>query len=396
MAEELAQALERQGGVGGRVTRGLEGFGSSLEGGGAASGGPEAAVFFNFPSRLADIPERLRVSDCPVALLQFFVDHPLALDTRVMDGLSELSHFRLVLPCVDSAHLLRLRWPSLKYAHVLHAVPEAALASEGSIRARWDRGGRGSGGGGGGGEPACDVVIAGSIHSEEEILRAKSDVPKALQPAREQMVRMLLESPTMAFEQAADLVLSLLGQSSGDWSLLSTLWRSVTPEVNRERRVAMVSQLQGLDVVVYGADAWKPFCNGTIRHGGNVAYDRLPNALAQGRTCLAWGPTQFAHSISERVLLSMAAGCATLSDDRWLARQLFKVDGDGASLALFDPTRAHSAREAVERLLASPVASMAMARRGRLEVAGRHLWKHRLGLLTAIAADASSSASAFV
>lgn len=395
MAEELAQALECQGRVGGRVTRGLQASGSPMEGSGAATGGPEAAVFFNFPSRFADVPERLRASDCPVALLQFFVDHPLALDTRVMDGLSELSHFRLVLPCVDSAHLLRLRWPSLKYAHVPHAVPETALASEDSIQARWG-GGRRGGSGSGEGMPACDVVVAGSIHSEEEIMRAKSHLPMTLQAAREQVVRMLLDSPTMAFEQAADLVLSLSGQSSGDWNLLSSLWRSVMPEINRARRVAMVSQLQGLDVVVYGADAWKPFCNGTIRHGGNVAYGQLPSALTPGRTCLAWGPTQFAHSVSERVFLSMASGCATLSDDRWLARRLFKVEGDDATLALFNPTQANSAREAIERLLASPETSMGMARRGRLEVAGRHLWKHRLGLLTAIAADASSSVSALV
>ncbi len=398
MAEELAQALERWGTVGGRVTRGLEGFGESLGACGKACDGPGAAVFFNFPSRLADIPERLRASDSPVALLQFFVDHPLALDTRVMDALSELPHFRLVLPCVDSAHLLRLRWPNLQYTHVLHAVPESALASEISIRARWDRVGRGGGrgGGSGGDEPGCDVVVAGSIHSDEEISRARSEVPRSLQPAREQIVRMMLESPAMAFEQAADLVLSFAGQASGDWGLLSSLWRSVMPEVNRERRVAMVSQLQGLDVVVYGADAWKPLCTGTIRHGGNVAYDRLSSVLARGRTCLAWGPTQFAHSVSERVLLSMAAGCATVSDDRWLARRLFKVEGEGTVLSVFDPTRAGSAREAIERLLASPEASMAMARRGRLEVAERHLWRHRLGLLNAIAADASSSAGALV
>jgi hypothetical protein len=379
MAIELAEALEESGvGVESGLDR-LYGFPGTA---GAHEDG--VALFFNFPARFADLPAVLRSPGSPIALVQFVVDHPLAVDPLVMDGLSKLSHYRLVLPCVDSSHLLRLRWPGLAYTHCFHALPPRALAEEASIERRWTRGPLGA-------APVCDVVVAGSIHGEKELGRVRASVPAHLRPAREALVAMLVESPTMPFEQAADLVLSSMGHPSGDWGLLSAMWRGVTPEVNRLRRVELVRSLQGLDAIVYGAEAWTEFCTGTIRYGGNVAYRDLPSVLAHGRTCLAWGPTQFAHSFSERLLLSLAAGCATITDDRWLARQVFPSTRGRELVHWYDPAMPRSARDAIERALAFPAASIEMACRGRSEVASKHLWRHRLPLLTALAEDARTS-----
>jgi hypothetical protein len=91
---------------------------------------------------------------------------------------------------------------------------------------------------------------------------------------------------------------------------------------------------------------------------------------------LAWGPTQFVHSYSERIMLAMAAGCAAVSDDRLLVRRDFP-----GLCGLYDAGRPESAREACERLLADPAGSIAMAARGRAWVGERCLWRHRAGVL---------------
>lgn len=162
------------------------------------------------------------------------------------------------------------------------------------------------------------------------------------------------------------------------------MFRVVIPAVNRRRRIALVKAMQGISTAVFGGEAWREVCTGTIRYAGQVPYADVAERLTTARVCLAWGPTQFTHSFSERVLLSMAAGCATVADDRLFLRRHF-VDrrSDGACLRLFDAAAPASARAAVEQVLNDREASLAMAVRGRRAIKAAHLWRHRVDTLLA-------------
>jgi hypothetical protein len=357
--------------------------------------GPVVLVYLNFRP-LEAIPAEARRPGSRLAVLQYFVDHPLNLDAPYMDRAVQMPTFRTALPCVDGLHWLRQRWPTLRHGHVLHGVPRAALCDAAAVAPSHARGQARS--------RPHDVVVAGSIDTADEVARRRETIPESLRPAADEMVELLLARPDLGFEQALDACLGPRGVMTGLWATAAGLFRYVTCAVNRRRRTALVGALRGLDVLVHGPECWREFCTGTIRYGGEVPYDGVSAAFARGRVLLAWGPTQFTHSFSERLLLGMGAGCACASDDRLLVRRHFAPSvsphapaGAGRlpppdpardAVALFDAGEPAHARAVVEHLLRDDNLRTALAQRGRAEVEARHLWVHRVPALINLAADA--------
>jgi hypothetical protein len=315
-----------------------------------------------------------------IAIAQLFVDHPFAIDDRRMDLAAELPNYRLLLPCIDGSHMLRLRWPSLIHAHCPHAVSPDALAPSSSITAS-DH------------ERPFDLVVTGSIHSEDELDGMRARLPQALRPATDEMIGLLDAHPTMPFEQALDIALGTANIPPGQWRLAAGLWRYVISSVNRRRRIRFLRGMQGVRTYVYGRAAWQEVCDGTIKYQGSVGYDDIPEVLGLAKVALAWGPTQFTHSFSERLLLSMAAGCATVADDRLMIQRMFPVEPADtstglAAMTVYPPHQPQLARHAVHRLLADDDMRIDMARRGRAIVEERHLWTHRFDLLSSVGSAA--------
>ncbi len=330
---------------------------------------PGAMIWFNSPASIDAIPDAARDPANGVALIQIFVDHPYALSEPLIDELAALPHYRLLMPCVDGLHLLRDRWPTLRVGYLAHAVPPESVCE----RAEGDR--------------EAGVIVAGSIHSEAELAETESRFPSQFQRPCREMVELMVAHPHMPFEQAADLVMGSRSMPTVPWAVSAGLWRLVSARVNRRRRIALVEALQGLPVEVWGLDPWREVCTGTIEYKGEFAYADSGTMLASTRCCLAWGPTQFQHSYSERQLLSMAAGCATVSDDRLLVRgQLAR------GLEVFDAARPAEAADLFRDLLNDEPRRLDLARRGRDLVASAFLWSHRVERIASIASEAITSA----
>lgn len=335
---------------------------------------PGVYIFFNMPSSIDALPPAVRRPGSKVALIQILVDHPLALDAGIMDQTSKLQNFRLALPSIDGLHLLRLRWPALRHGHMPHGIPRSALVPQAlceprSLAAR-----------------PHDVVVAGSIHAEQGVRELKWALPAQAHPWIDEIVQLMLLSPAMPYEQALDCVCGSRSVITGNWPMAAAMWRAVAADFNRQRRVQIVQSLQGLDVAVFGTDAWQEFCTGSIRYTGNVEYADIAKAMTTGRVCLAWGPTQFPQTFSERLLLSMASACASVCEDRYLVRQHFT----GEHCASFDVGDPLSARSAIESLLADTARRNAMALAGREAVERAHLWEHRVDKLASLASEAIS------
>ncbi|MCA9273207.1 MAG: glycosyltransferase family 1 protein [Phycisphaerales bacterium] len=331
-------------------------------------------IFFNMPPSIEAIPPAARRPGSRVALIQILVDHPLALDAGIMDQTSRLPNFRLALPSIDGLHMLRLRWPTLRHAHMPHGIPRSALiapelCTPDALSQR-----------------PHDVVVAGSIHTEQGVRELKWALPAQAHPWIDEIVQLMLKFPAMPYEQALDCVCGSRSVITGNWPMAAAMWRAVAADFNRQHRVQLVQSLQGIDVAVYGADAWDEFCTGTIKYAGNVEYADVPKALTTGRVCLAWGPTQFPHTFSERLLLSMASGCASVCEDRYLVRQHFGTE----HCTSFDPQQPTSARDAIESLLSDPIAQHAMSMAGRTIVESDHLWENRVDKLASLASEAIS------
>lgn len=346
-----------------------------------ASGGHGLMLFFNFCSlddRWLELAEHGRERGAHLAVVQFFVDHPLALDAAFMDRWARTPGFRMILPCPDGLHWMGMRFPWLRHGPCPHGIPESALCDESTIE-----------------NPAAprefDVVAAGSIHTQAEIDEQFAALPEIARTAARDMSELLVAHPAMSFEQALDLCLGQRGVVSGNFPAAQRLWRVVTAAVNRRRRVALIQAMQGRRTLLLGGRAWSEFASGTIVHAGDVAYTDLPAALARARTCIAWGPTQFIHGHSERLLLAMAAGCASASDDRLLVRRDFGADGQAARY--FDAARPETCRAAIDSLLADGASLKALAHRGRELVAERHLWRNRLQTIVAVAQDTLRAAA---
>lgn len=344
-------------------------------------GGHGLMLFFNFCS----LEERwMELARCGarrgahLAVVQLFVDHPLALDGAFMSEWADVPGFRMLLPCPDGLHWMGMRFPWLRHAPCAHGVSEAALCDPRTID-----------------DPSSprefDVVLSGSIAGQDEIDAQFSALPATIAAGAREMVEILVARPAMSFEQALDLCLGQRGVVTGHFSAAQRVWRVVTAAVNRRRRTAIVRAMQGLRTLVLGGPAWGELATGSIVHGGDVPYAQLPAALARARSCIAWGPTQFVHGHSERLLLSLAAGCATVSDDRMLVRREFGA-GDGA-VVYFDASDPATCRAAVEEVLRDPERRSEMCHAGREAVATRHLWLHRLPTIVAAAQDTLQAAA---
>jgi spore maturation protein CgeB len=104
--------------------------------------------------------------------------------------------------------------------------------------------------------------------------------------------------------------------------------------------------------------------------------------MARSRAVLAWNPTQFTLGHSERVLLSMAAGAATLTDDRPSVRTQL-----GTSVATHRSGDLADLRAQAERLLGDPAHAAQLAHAGRREAERAHLWEHRLQMIGSVVAE---------
>lgn len=325
-------------------------------------------VFFNAPVSLDAFPAALWDAGSGLRAVQVFVDHPFALPDAALDEWRRrngLANFRMCLPCADDVHLLRMRWPDLKHAWMGHGIDRAALCEPSTItRAGWDA-------------REFDVVVTGSIMSEAEINAVLSRMNPSLAGMVKEIVTMMVQDASVGYLQALDLVMGSRNVITGEWKTAQMFWRVCVGLVNRLRRARAVQALQGLRVGVFGPETWKEICTASVTYAGRLEYADIATAFARGRVALAWGPTQFVHSYSERIMLAMAAGAATVSDDRLLVRR----DFPGVA-ALCNAGQPATARAVCERLLADPDGSIEMARRGRALVEQRCLWEHRVeGLL---------------
>ena len=323
------------------------------------------------------------------SIVQWCVDHPLTIDAAWLDRMSADPGFRLLTVTADDAHLLAMRFPNLKHVTIWHGVAPEALCEAGAIEASHRKG------------RDIDVLLAGSIPSREELGRLKSRVPGVLHGVCEALVEVRTQCPAMSFGQAMDLCLPSGVRANDQWALMAALFAYSTAAVGRARRIAAAQAMQGLNTVLVGTEAWKDIATGTLRYGGNVEYGSLPGWMARTKVSLAVSPPQFATGFSERVLLSMAAGCATVAEERLaITREFCAAENPprsvgvpgGGPVVQYAPDRPELARVAVGKLLADADQRAAMGAAGRAVVAARHLWDHRVGVVLAAAGMAQQDA----
>jgi hypothetical protein len=329
-------------------------------------------VFFNAPDSIDVLPEALFAPGSALRGVQIFVDHPFGLPDGVLDAWHErdgMANYRMCLPCVDDVHLLAMRWSGMRHDCMRHGISREALCDPGSItRDAWDG-------------KEFDVVLTGSVGSRDEHEAVMSGLNPNVRAMVEEMITLMVAQPGVGYVQALDVVMGSRGVITGKWSSAKMLWRLVIAEVNRRRRTAVVEALQGLKVGVFGSEEWGAYCAGSVSYEGRVGYGDVAEAFGRGRVAVAWGPTQFVHSSSERVMLALAAGCAAVSDDRLMIRRDFV--GEPTCVGLYDAGRPATARGCVEKMLGNPEAAIAMARTGRAVVEQRHLWEHRVETILA-------------
>lgn len=347
-------------------------------------GEPAIVVFFNTPQSVQALVQWVHstVGDIRrAAILHYYVDHPLTLPAQHMDVMSNLPNYRLLLPCRDDAHVLRFRWPRLKHITCVHGVPRSSLCDASTLE-REHTAQQGTGG------REIPLFVCGTIHSQPQLDEMRSQLPDALYPTCDAIIDLLTRTAHLSFCQAFDLCLTAGITSPDHWRLLSSVQQYTTAVVNRVRRSQLVVGLREIPTLLVGPPAWEEFCSGNIQYGGEIPYADVASNLARSRVCLAWGPTQFAHTYSERLLLSMAAGCATISDDRVLSGRDFAPEGTPPACALVDFSHPEEVAEVANLLLSSPDQSAILAARGRKAVEAGHLWEHRLPTFVHAAEDA--------
>lgn len=337
----------------------------------------EGTLFFmNTDDTLLGIPPELLKQNSSMRAIQYYVDHPFGLSDGGIDKwneINQLENYRLALPCIDDAHLLRYRFPNLVHGWVPHGIPRSALCNAESLtpdhyNAR-----------------EFDVVVTSSVWSQERINDTISTIKD---PGIGQMVNdianMMIRDPHLGYVAACDIALGSRGIITGKWITQKHLWNLVIAIVNRFRRIETVKALQGLKVGVFGTDEWAKHCTGTIHYAGQATYAECAGAFERGRVALAWGPTQFVHSYSERIMQAMAGGACVVADDRMMVRHDFNgtmsANSESPTAKLFDwsGTNIASAREAIDYQLAHPEESLEMAKRGRAHVENTCLWEHRV------------------
>lgn len=333
---------------------------------GCAPGEPRVYLFFNFPADMAVFETWTRPDIPGGVVLHIFVDHPFALEPRVLDALVRNPSYRLLLPSLDDLHLIPLRWPGIRAATLPHAVgPHALLLAKPDVEKR-----------------EFDVVLAGSISSNSAITAARSRIPAAIRTHADAAAEMLVARPTMPFTAAFDACSPSGLTSSDHWTLLRDVWAYVTARVNRARRTAVATSMQGLRTLVLGSREWEPLCRGSVVYGDHVSYAELPGHLQRANVCAAWNPTQFVLTHSERVLLGMAAGCATITDDRPGLRRALGGEIPVEFTRATDD--AEGFRAAADRLLADEARMRGLGEAGRAKIESSQLWDHRVPLIASV------------
>ncbi len=329
-------------------------------------------LFLNTPQTIDSLPPALFNPRSDLRTIQFHVDHPFALTESFIDQLSQrigLDRYRLHLPCLDDLHLLRPRFEGMVHAWVPHGIPRSSLCDLSTITEKAF------------GERRFDVVVTGSVRTEQEMTQGVSSLPIEQRKVLHEIVRLMLQNPHLGYIAAVDLVLGTDGVITGDWKAQKQLWYLSIAILNRFRRIGTVQALQGLKVGVFGSAAWKEHCTGTIEYAGEVSYSECSSAFAQGRVGLAWGPTQFVHSYSERIMQAMAGGACTVCDDRLLVERDFPA----GSHTRFDWADFSNARAAVDERLGDLAGLVETARAGREHVELSCLWEHRVEAMIASA-----------
>lgn len=363
---------------------------SSPGGGGSKS----VYVFFNNPPPVEQLWQWTGGPGGERKVVQWCVDHPLTLPGAVVDQLARDPGYRLLLVADDDLHLVQMRWPGVRVARCWHGVDESALCDEAGIEEshahalpaggppagmQWHGDGRVG--------RDIDVLLAGWIAPEAELARQKALVPAALHESCEEIVRLRLRNPVMSFGHAYDLAMPLGLHASDPWGLMSVVFAYTTSKLNRVRRVRVIQSLGGLNVGLLGDPSLREMekeADG-VRYLGQAEYHELPGWLKRTKVSIALGPTQFVHSFSERLLLSLAAGCATVADDRHWVREQFGQEGGPGCVDTFPIEWAPNVREPVEKLLADPARRAAMGTAGRAIVAREHLWRHRVPVVMSVA-----------
>ncbi|MFK7758944.1 MAG: glycosyltransferase [Phycisphaerales bacterium] len=340
--------------------------------------------FMNTNNSLDALPPELFKSGSQMRAIQYYVDHPFGLSSDAIDQwnqVNNLSNYRLSLPCIDDVHLLRYRFPNLVHAWIPHGVPRSALCDEQTLTMEHYT------------SREFDVVVTSSVRPQEQINQSLAEIkdPNMIGLINS-ISNMMIRDPHLGYVAACDIALGSRGIITGKWDTQRFLWNLVIAIVNRFRRIETVKSLQGLKVGVFGSSEWEKHCTGTIQYAGEASYDQCASAFSRGRVGLAWGPTQFVHSYSERIMQAMAGGACVVADDRLLVRHDFNGSmsaGAGAepTAKLFDwsGNNPGAAREAVEYQLANPHESLAMAKRGRALVEKTCLWEHRVDQMVNLA-----------
>jgi len=337
----------------------------------------EGTLFFmNTSNSLQGLPPALFTPDSNMRAIQYYVDHPFGLSDGSIDQwdqINKLSNYRLALPCIDDAHLLRYRFPNLIHGWIPHGIPRSALCDLGTLTPEHFA------------NREFDVVVTSSVRPQEEIDEAIAEIKD---PGMVQFINsianMMIRDPQLGYVAACDLTLGTKGIITGKWITQRHLWGLVIAIVNRYRRIETVKALQGLKVGVFGSEEWAKHCTGTIKYAGQASYAECADAFSRGRIGLAWGPTQFVHSYSERIMQAMAGGACVVADDRLMVRHDFNgsmsAEHTDPTATLFDwsGTNLHQAREKIDALLAQPDVALKQAIRGRMHAERTCLWEHRV------------------
>tara|TARA_R110002073_G_scaffold104622_4_gene236641 strand:+ start:336471 stop:337682 length:1212 start_codon:yes stop_codon:yes gene_type:complete len=337
----------------------------------------EGTLFFmNTSNSLQGLPPALFTPDSNMRAIQYYVDHPFGLSDGSIDQwdqINKLSNYRLALPCIDDAHLLRYRFPNLIHGWIPHGIPRSALCDLGTLTPEHFA------------NREFDVVVTSSVRPQEEIDEAIAEIKD---PGMVQLINsianMMIRDPQLGYVAACDLTLGTKGIITGKWITQRHLWGLVIAIVNRYRRIETVKALQGLKVGVFGSEEWAKHCTGTIKYAGQASYAECADAFSRGRIGLAWGPTQFVHSYSERIMQAMAGGACVVADDRLMVRHDFNgsmsAEHTDPTATLFDwsGTNLHQAREKIDELLAQPDVALKQAIRGRMHAERTCLWEHRV------------------
>ena len=353
----------------------------------------EGTLFImNSDNALSGFPPALFEPGSRMRAIQYYVDHPFGLSDGSIDlwnRANGLSNYRLALPCLDDVHLLRYRFPNLVHSWIPHGLPRSALCDLDTLTPERYA------------QREFDVVVTSSVRAQEEIDRSIETIND---PGMVDMINniasIMIHDPHIGYINACDIVLGSRGIITGKWVTQKHFWNLVIAIVNRFRRIETVKALQGLRVGVFGSDEWDKHCTGTIHYAGQATYAQCAQAFSRGRVGLAWGPTQFVHSYSERIMQAMAGGACVVADDRMMVRHDFNGSMSASPASptakLFDwsGTNLGAAREAIDFQLAHPSESLEMARRGRIHAEKTCLWEHRVDQMMSLAASIPTPAPA--